>query len=52
MLFPHSILLDDREVVETLSLEAFQEMCRCDTEGHGSDGLTFGLDDLRCLVQS
>ena len=44
-----------REVVESLSLKLFKNnrdvALRDMVSGHGGDGLTFGLDDLRGLFQ-
>ena len=45
-----------KEVVESLSLEMFKKRVdvalRDVVNGHGGDGLTVGLDDLRYLFQS
>jgi len=45
-----------REVVESLSLEMFKKRVdvalRDVVNGHGGNGLTVGLDDLRDLFQS
>ena len=44
-----------REVVDSLSLKLFKNnrdvALRDMVSGHGGDGLTFGLDDLRGLFQ-